>query len=99
MTYANIVKPSAQGSGTSGLYNKWFEPNFQIRYQLQFLLQDRGGYSGPIDGAVGANTVIGVAKYAHKASGWNDWYDRTSYNYVISFNPDQVWGDFRTGLS
>lgn len=60
MTYAYIVEPSAQGSGTNGWNYKWAEPGVTLRRQIQQALQDLGRYSGPVDGAWGPNTIKGI---------------------------------------
>ena len=65
---------------------------------IQKSISVRDYYSGPIDGAVGANTVIGVAKLAYRGSGWDSWYTSTTYNYAMSHNPDRTWADFVRGI-
>lgn len=60
LAYAYTVEPSAQGSRTSGLYNKWLEPTHNIRLMVQAALKEKGRYSGPVDGAWGPNTIKGI---------------------------------------
>lgn len=62
MAYDYIIEPSAQGSGTSGLYNKWMEPGYQRCLEVQRGLAKLGYYSGPADGAWGPNTIKGIQK-------------------------------------
>lgn len=63
MYYNYVVEPSARGSGQTGTIDKWLEPTkHSIRRAVQQALQDRGRYSGPVDGVWGPNTIKGIQK-------------------------------------